>query len=114
MSVFEGFSWEVPAGGTVLLGPNGAGRTTLLAQCASALTPRAGSVLMGHSPAPPRPGAFRRLVCWTPQQVQAVAGPHVPRAGRLRRMAQGLDPRAEGDHISRPRPVSRCRTAPGP
>jgi ABC-2 type transport system ATP-binding protein len=97
--VFEGFSWEVPAGRTVLLGPNGAGKTTLLGLGASALMPGAGSVRIGTASSTARRErtAFRRAVGWMPQQVRAVAGltcrEQVAYAGWLK----GLDRRAAWD-----------------
>ncbi|MHB8959189.1 MAG: ATP-binding cassette domain-containing protein [Candidatus Limnocylindrales bacterium] len=74
--VFEGFTWELPAGRTVLLGPNGAGKSTLLGLGATALAPVAGSVSAGGCSSATRRGraGLRRAVGWMPQQVRPISG----------------------------------------
>lgn len=74
--VFDGFSWQAPAGCTVILGPNGAGKTTLLSLGATALWPTRGSVSLGDLDGTRRRDlrAFRRAVGWMPQQVRAIPG----------------------------------------
>jgi len=48
LKVFEGISFEVPAGGIMgVIGPNGAGKTTLINVMAGMLAPSSGRILLG-------------------------------------------------------------------
>ncbi len=76
VSVFRGFTWQLPLGRTVLLGPNGAGKTTLLALAATALTPTGGTIQYGELGLHRRRdrAEMRRLIGWMPQDVHAIPG----------------------------------------
>ena len=74
VSVFEDFTWSLPAGRTVLLGPNGAGKTTLLSLAVNLLRADAGAIHLEGVEADHSKNALRKAIAFMPQSVRAIAG----------------------------------------
>jgi ABC-2 type transport system ATP-binding protein len=68
--VLDGLSFEVPAGSVyALLGPNGAGKTTTVSILTTLLAPDSGTALVAGHDVRAEPGAVRRAIAVTGQNV---------------------------------------------